>query len=395
MTIRMNRLVAVLAAFAIGGMASAASIPKYNAATVDVSKVTGNYNSYRWVWPGYSAQDNHLWFNDGGTDVSLTGYSGAFKVIKKTSSGQTAYISISAASITIASNEASFSVLYTNIPPDGEYLSEFWVYETASPANARVLAQGKIVAIDSLYATDDSTYPWPTNQDTLANYVPITRTITVDGTTGTLSSNLSFTSSGTTGTTFTNYLAGDTEIIVTGDARSGSNVLSIASTITRDSEVQAATGAVYTAALAGAAAAGDIAYLPKANPSVTGTMTLTNLYGGGINGRLVFDGTSSILYPVNDGGDGQTLLYGQGISYSTNWAFRVYGYSAWVSDDLTVGGDISEGGTALSSKYTEQTLVAETTNFLTMPQWYAPSNRWAFVEYYGSTTNYIFITPAR
>ena len=51
-------------------------------------------------------------------------------------------------------------------------------------------------------------------------------------------------------TQFTNYLAGDTEIVVAGDPRSGSNTLSIASGIARDSEVVSATGAVYAAAQA-------------------------------------------------------------------------------------------------------------------------------------------------
>ena len=46
-------------------------------------------------------------------------------------------------------------------------------------------------------------------------------------------------------TTYTNYLAGDTEIVVTGDSRSGSNVLSIGSTITRDTELTAVQDTVY------------------------------------------------------------------------------------------------------------------------------------------------------
>lgn len=40
-------------------------------------------------------------------------------------------------------------------------------------------------------------------------------------------------------TTYTNFLAGDTEIVVGGDSRGGSNNLSIASTITRDTELAA------------------------------------------------------------------------------------------------------------------------------------------------------------
>lgn len=55
--------------------------------------------------------------------------------------------------------------------------------------------------------------------------------------------------SAVTDSTSTNWISGDTEAVVAGDPRSGSNVLSIGSAIARDSEVTAATSAVYTAAL--------------------------------------------------------------------------------------------------------------------------------------------------
>jgi hypothetical protein len=103
-----------------------------------------------------------------------------------------------------------------------------------------------------------------------ASYVPQIRTITLNGTPGTLTSNLSFTVAGGTDTTFTNWLGGDTEIVVAGDPRSGSNILSIASAIARDSEVSTATGAVYTAAVqAGSNAAMAAATATFAPISVT------------------------------------------------------------------------------------------------------------------------------
>ena len=52
---------------------------------------------------------------------------------------------------------------------------------------------------------------------------------------------------------------------------------------------------------------------------------------------------------------------------------------ASVSDDLSVGGDVIQ---------------TATTNSLTR-QFYTPSNRWAYIDVYGTTTNIIFITPAR
>lgn len=50
------------------------------------------------------------------------------------------------------------------------------------------------------------------------------------------------------------------------------------------------------------------------------------------------------------------------------------------------------GGTSITNIPSLQYL--STTNAMTM-QWYSASNRWAFVEIYGTTTNVIFVTPER
>lgn len=142
--------------------------------TVDVAKVTGNWDSYRWNWNGMEDQWCRLFVNENGTWLDLSSYSVAFKVSKKVSgTSQTTYISLDATSVSVLGSNITFSIPYTNIPADGRYLSEVWLY-TGTPVQARVLAQGYVDTHNSLYANDDSTFPWPTNQDILANYVLLT-----------------------------------------------------------------------------------------------------------------------------------------------------------------------------------------------------------------------------
>ena len=53
-----------------------------------------------------------------------------------------------------------------------------------------------------------------------------------------------------------------------------------------------------------------------------------------------------------------------------------------------------KGGLADDNEWTGTQEYVSTTNSATL-QWYAASNRWAYVEVYGATTNVIFVTPAR
>jgi hypothetical protein len=148
-----------------------------NIATSDVSKIRGNFRSFKpWRWAGYNSQSCTIYVENGsGSAVTLNGYSVAVKISKRThaSTPLVTYISKDPGDVTVTNSNFTFSVPYTNIPPNDTYLAEAWAFEGATTNQARTLAQWKIEVTDSLYDEDDSTYPWPAQPTNLASYLTI------------------------------------------------------------------------------------------------------------------------------------------------------------------------------------------------------------------------------
>ena len=123
-----------------------------------------------------------------------------------------------------------------------------WILEVSAGSEVLGYSYGKLNLLADPTSSVTNTFPTTTTAvdwSTVAAYTHtadagpvrpgtgITATTNADG-------SITFAASGSgTDSTFTNYLAGDTEIVVTGDPRSGRNVLSIASGITRDTELTA------------------------------------------------------------------------------------------------------------------------------------------------------------
>ena len=95
-------------------------------------------------------------------------------------------------------------------------------------------------------------------------------------------------------TTFTNYLGGDTEIVVTGDARSGSNILSIGSAIARRTD----TNGLETASHAAATYAPISVTIPAAS----------NAAVAGVSAGLAMTGPLSLSNPNLNGAMNRPLV---------------------------------------------------------------------------------------
>lgn len=136
-----------------------------NINTVDVSKITGRWDSWNWKWAGYNSQTCTIYFTDGGSSLSVAGDNILFKIARDTETGQVTYINNT--NVTAATASCAWSVSFTNIPPNGDYLAELWSYSGSETNFTRTLGQGKITVFNSIYGNDDSTYPWPSTTDSM------------------------------------------------------------------------------------------------------------------------------------------------------------------------------------------------------------------------------------
>lgn len=147
--------------------------PHSNIATCDVNKVSGAWDNFTWKWVGVNSQSNKLFFTN---FWDLDTYNSAFKVSRYGDNGTNiTYLNVTNFSLT--SSSATWTVSYTNIPPNRQYLAEFYSWEGANTNLARTLAQGKITVVNSLYQDDDSLYPWPSAVTNLVDYLSITSAV--------------------------------------------------------------------------------------------------------------------------------------------------------------------------------------------------------------------------
>ena len=163
-------IIAMLLTFAVN--LYAAFPASFNSKTVDVSRVTGDFDSFSWTWVGQTDQSNGLWFAAYKTNgvpaswIDLTGYYPNFRVSKR----GTVYINLDYTQIGLSGSNIMFNVPRTNIPPNDTYQAEAWVYDSAATNNARVIAQGTINVVKSLYS-DTNSFPFPANGSDLTLYL--------------------------------------------------------------------------------------------------------------------------------------------------------------------------------------------------------------------------------
>lgn len=142
-----------------------AQFPKLNTKTVDVNKVSGNWDSFTFNFSEMTDQECKFWFTQSGTPWDVS----ALTLGARLSKEGTTYYDISNAAITKTSTYISYVVGLTNIPPPAQYEMEVWA---SDGTYGRSIAQGKVSVTKSLYANTNS-YPFTTNLILITDYLTI------------------------------------------------------------------------------------------------------------------------------------------------------------------------------------------------------------------------------
>jgi len=159
----MKKLAPLSLALSMFAMAAYAQLPlNHNASTSDVTKVTGNFDTFSWKWLGHTSQTNDFFVKSGSTWVDLDAVNVGYKISRNTNTGLVTYVN--STNVTITDSNVTFNVANTNIPPNGTYLFELYSWTGATTNQSASLAQGKVKVNQSLYQEGDASYPWPAAQ---------------------------------------------------------------------------------------------------------------------------------------------------------------------------------------------------------------------------------------
>jgi hypothetical protein len=142
-----------------------------NYAAVDAYDITGNFDSYNWIWFGQDSQSVMFDVDFSSSDADLSSATLGWKMSRNTSTGKVDYVIISNTNITSTgtAGRVTFSVTNTAVPPDNTYLTELYAYLGAATNTSRTLAQGIVDVRQSLYE-NDSLFSFP-NTTGLVEYV--------------------------------------------------------------------------------------------------------------------------------------------------------------------------------------------------------------------------------
>ena len=363
----MKRLIATVLCGLLAATGAFAAFPTNTSTkTIALDKLKPDFTDFRFSWRGYDSQSVTFTIETtSGTGLDMTGSLASFQATKQVAGGSNvAFIAISTSDTTIATSNITFTVAYTNIPPDGVYKAELFLQDASTPVVTRSLGRGTIKVEQSLFASDASDFTFPSLTATLADLSDVILTGTAQGdilyrgaaawnnlaagtsgqvlTTGAAGANPSWTSK-TTDTAFTNKVVAGSLITVTGGTASGSNVISQAADAHdgryyRESEVDALlivkagtnlfSGASSTGLIT--SVAGDAGKFLKADGSwgtpagagdITAVVAGTALFGGGTSGSVTL--THSNL-------SSQASVNGSGVSFIQD-----------VTMDAVIGGHVT------------------------------------------------------
>lgn len=117
-----------------------------NTVTCDIDKVTGNYDSFLWSWPGDDSQAVSMTVTSSvlGSAVSMTGYFAKWKLTTPTATGTCEYIS--STNITISASNLSWTVNSTSMPPANVYNADVWAWDSTTNYY-RTIGQGRIKVV--------------------------------------------------------------------------------------------------------------------------------------------------------------------------------------------------------------------------------------------------------
>lgn len=122
-----------------------------NSGQSDMDAISGNWDSFRWVWMQHQTESNILTLTQGASAYQLTNATGigfSMSYMNVTQGYVTAY---STTNITISTTTAVWSVAATSVPNPGVYRAELYAWEGATSNSIRVLGQGKIRVVEDTW----------------------------------------------------------------------------------------------------------------------------------------------------------------------------------------------------------------------------------------------------
>lgn len=171
----MKKLIAAISVCIYCTMTWAYFPTNISSATVEVTKVTGNFDSYRFKWIGQDDQEVRLYFTNVGIPFT---FSATDQLCSRISRAGTIYVDLLPTNnhFVTNGNYLYYTISRTNIPPNGNYQMETWMYTGANTNMARTLAQGEVTISKSLYQ-DTNAYPFPSTISNMTDYLTITNAV--------------------------------------------------------------------------------------------------------------------------------------------------------------------------------------------------------------------------
>lgn len=134
----------------LGGiLVGVAALPvKSNVVTVDIDRITGAWDSFDWRWAAAESQSITVRVVASSTPQDLSSTFAGYRMVRQDVTGTVTYLN--ATNVTIATSNLTVSLSYTNVPPPGVYLMEFYGWD-AGTNSTRTYAQGRVTVYRSLY----------------------------------------------------------------------------------------------------------------------------------------------------------------------------------------------------------------------------------------------------
>ena len=170
----MKRLATIITALAVPFVANAAFLLQTNTATLDIAARSPDYGDKTFRVQGFADQAFHYSVQYDGSDYSVNGYYGLWKVTaQKSSVTNRDYIIKGISDITVTNNDMTFTVSRYSIPPSyGNYKWELLLLDQATTNLVTSLGSGKLVVDGSLYASD-ADFPYPAPSVNLADLADV------------------------------------------------------------------------------------------------------------------------------------------------------------------------------------------------------------------------------
>ena len=140
----MKKLTTITLAVMLAAGSAWAAFPTHaNTKTLALDKLKPDFTDFRFDWKGYDSQTVTFTIETtSGTALDMTGYLASFRADGQVT-GQTnrTFVSIATSATTISVSNITFTVAYTNVPPNGVYKAELFLEDAATPTVTRSLGR--------------------------------------------------------------------------------------------------------------------------------------------------------------------------------------------------------------------------------------------------------------